>query len=194
MRKAVAKHNVLSLIFRLTVAAFVLVSCSEKKESTDIIIEKPVERAPAEPVVMQSYTLTDSALWQGKTYVVSITRTADMELPMITDDEGDRYHDNRFSVKVTRADGSTFLNRDFVKTDFANYIDGDYLRRSAMLGFVFDEVADDCLCFAASVGSPDELSDEYVPLTVKITRGGNISVRKNTRLDLIESGEEAEGE
>lgn len=193
MRSAVAKHNALSVIFRLTVAALVLVSCSEKKESTEIIIEKPVESAPAEPVVMQSYTLTDSVLWQEKTYIVSITRTADMELPMITDDEGAGYHDNRFSVTVTRADGSTFLKRDFVKTDFADYVDGDYLRRSAMLGFAFDKVEDGCLSFVAGVGSPDELSDEYVPLIVTISRSGNISVKRNTSLDLIENGEEEEG-
>lgn len=176
------------------VAAFVLVSCGEKKESTEIIIEKPTERTPAEPIVMQSYTLTDSVLWQEKIYIVSITRTADMELPMITDDEGARYHDNRFNVTVTRADGSTFLKRDFVKTDFADYIDGYYLRRSAMLGFAFNKVEDGCLSFVASVGSPDELSDEYVPLTVKITRSGSISVKKNASLDLIENEEEGEEE
>jgi hypothetical protein len=37
--------------------------------------------------------------------------------------------------------------------------------------------------FAASIGSPDRLSDEYVPLVVKISRAGHASILKDTQLD-----------
>ena len=37
--------------------------------------------------------------------------------------------------------------------------------------------------FAASVGSPDKSSDEYVPLVVKISRFGDVSIKKDATLD-----------
>jgi hypothetical protein len=36
---------------------------------------------------------------------------------------------------------------------------------------------------AASVGSPEKASDEFVPLVVKISRMGNVSIYKDTQLD-----------
>ena len=39
------------------------------------------------------------------------------------------------------------------------------------------------LCFAASVGSPDVMSDEYLPLVVKISKMGEVSISKDQLLD-----------
>ena len=36
---------------------------------------------------------------------------------------------------------------------------------------------------AASVGAPDVLSDDYVPLLMTISRMGGVSIVKDTRLD-----------
>ena len=52
-----------------------------------------------------------------------------------------------------------------------------------MLGVVFVRAEGDYLLFAGSVGSPDMASDEYVPLVVKLSRMGNISIAQDTILD-----------
>ena len=46
----------------------------------------------------------------------------------------------------------------------------------ALLGIVYVKAEGDYLYFAASVGSPDVTSDEYVPLVLKISRMGSISI------------------
>lgn len=43
------------------------------------------------------------------------------------------------------------------------------------------------LCFAASVGSPDITSDEYVPMVLKISNLGAVNISKDQILD-TESG------
>ena len=60
----------------------------------------------------------------------------------------------------------------------------------ALLGIVFDKAEGDNLCFAASVGSPDITSDEYLPLVLKISRMGAVSISKDQVLD-TESGTES---
>ena len=69
------------------------------------------------------------------------------------------------------------------KQDFASHVNAKYLEKSALLGIVFDRVDGDNIIFAASVGEPDVLSDEYVPLLITISHTGNMTITKDTRLD-----------
>ena len=52
-----------------------------------------------------------------------------------------------------------------------------------MLGIVLDKADGDYLRFAASVGSPDVLSDQFVPLVMTIHRMGGVSITRDTQLD-----------
>lgn len=182
-------------VFRGTIAAialvFLLVACSEKKETTDIIIEKPVEQAPSTPARQHEYTNSNTIDWLGKSYTCEISRTVADDLPMVKDASGAEYYDNRISLKITRADGSVFFTRVFTKSDFSQYIDAQYLSGSSILGLVFEKADGDNLQFAASVGEPDVLSDDYVPLIITLSRAGDVSIKKDTRLD---SPEEPENE
>ena len=58
-----------------------------------------------------------------------------------------------------------------------------FILNSALLGIVFDKAEGDNLVFAASVGSPDRMSDEYVPLVLKISRFGDVRISKDTQMD-----------
>ena len=93
------------------------------------------------------------------------------------------YYDNRITVRITRKDGSVFFNRTFTKTDFAQYAKGSYGRDGALLGVVFNTIKDDTLLFAASVGSPDNMSDNFVPIVVRISRTGAVSMSEDTAID-----------
>ncbi len=167
-------------------------SCSKKKETLDIIAQKPQEEVPGAPEMMQESTYTEKIQWQDKEYNVTIKRQATEDLPLI-EDGGKQYFDNKINVHITREDGSVFFDRTFLKSDFSSYVNEGYMKRSALLGFVLEEVEPQNLKFAASVGLPDILSDEYIPLLINISSSGKVTIGKDKRPDMDFSLEEDEG-
>ena len=166
--------------------------CKEKKQTTDIITTKPKVEAPKPVQEIGDYDQDVSVDWGGSNYTVRMQRLADRSLPIVDDGLGNRYFDNQITVRVTRNDGSEFFARTFKKSDFSAYIDGSFDKNCALLGIVFDKVEDGVLRFAASVGSPDKASDEYIPLVLKISRSGSVSISKDTQFDTGNMGEIAE--
>ncbi len=158
-------------------------SCSDKKPTKDIIAPKPVVKKSSAPTKMQDYVSKSKVGWLGSSYVVTIKRHADTELPLVSDESGNKYYDNEINVSVIRPDGTSFFEKTFRKSDFSSCVSETYLEKSALLGIVFEKAEGDNLRFAASVGSPDALSDEYVPLVVSISRTGGVTVTKDTMLD-----------
>ena len=167
-----------------------LFSCGEKNSTKEIIAKKPVVKAPTGPAKMQSSKSRTEAQWMDKTYEIHIDRHANTSLALVQDEGGNRYCDNEIAVKVVRPDGSTFYEKTFTKADFSTIVPAEYLQKSALVGIVFDKVKGDALQFAASVGSPDALSDEYMPLLVTLSRMGSISISKDTRMDSDEGEDE----
>ena len=166
--------------------------CKERKQTTDIITTKPKVEAPKPVQEIGDYDQDVTVDWGGSNYTVRMQRLADRSLPIVDDGLGNRYFDNQITVRVTRNDGSEFFARTFKKSDFSTYIDGSFDKNCALLGIVFDKVEDGVLRFAASVGSPDKASDEYIPLVLKISRSGSVSISKDTQFDTGNLGEIAE--
>lgn len=166
--------------------------CKERKQTTDIITTKPKVEAPKPVQEIGDYDQDVTVDWGGSNYTVRMQRLADRSLPIVDDGLGNRYFDNQITVRVTRNDGSEFFARTFKKSDFSTYIDGSFDKNCALLGIVFDKVEDGVLRFAASVGSPDKASDEYIPLVLKISRSGSVSISKDTQFDTGNLGEFAE--
>ena len=161
--------------------AICLASCGGKKEKTDIIARKPIVVRAKETRAMGDHRESRKVQWIGASYTVDTEFKADKSLPLISDGE-QKYYDNRATVKILRKDGTVFFNRTFSKADFINHIDASY-KGGALLGVVYDKCDGDNMYFAASVGSPDKSSDEYVPLVVKISRFGDVSIKKDATLD-----------
>lgn len=160
-----------------------LASCKDKPQTTDIIVKKPAAKAARRGVQkMGDYQQARSIQWLGGEYGILVERKADTSLPQATDEQGNRYYDNRITLTIRRPDGTVFFQRTFSKADFAGYA-GDAVADGALLGIVFDRTAGGSLRFAASVGSPDKMSDEYVPMVLTITRGGSVSIERDTQLD-----------
>lgn len=158
-----------------------LASCGEKKKSDDIIAQPVVKVKPEAPVKMQEYNDERDVEWIGKTYHVVVHRQPADSLPMVKDETGQKFVDNFFSVKVSRQDGSVFFSRTFTKKYFLNYITEDYRKKGILEGIVFDKADGDWLVFAASVGLPQ--TDEYIPLIVRLSRMGELTVRQDTQMD-----------
>lgn len=170
------------------------VACSEKKQSNDIIATKPVAKAPAGPVKMSEYSRTENVEWGGQTYKVTVKRSVIADAPLFADVSGKKYYENRLSLIIHRPDGSEFFNRDFTKSSFSDIVDDDYLKKSTALGLAFLDIRAGKLVFLASVGCPDELSDDYVPISLTITRDGSLSMKKSDDLGDVSSVNDADEE
>jgi hypothetical protein len=158
-----------------------LAACGEKKKSTDIITQRVETVKPQGPERMQEYNDSRDVAWIGKQYKVTVHRQPADSLPMVKDETGQKYVDNIISVSVLRADGTTFFKRNFTKSDFLNYLDEDYSKTGILEGLVFDKADGDWLEFAASVCHPH--TDEYIPLVVKLSRMGQLTIQRDTQMD-----------
>lgn len=182
------KKNISLLAVFVLMLAFC--ACSKQKPTNDIIAPKPVKEVQKSPAAMPQNHQDRKIDWVGSVYRVVIDRTADKSLPLTMDESGKKYYDNVISVKIIRKDGSEFFNRTFSKDDFAQYVEGKYAKNGALLGIVLDKAEGDNVYFAASVGSPDALSDEYVPMVMTITRMGAVSVKKDNKMDTTSASDE----
>lgn len=159
-----------------------MTACGGKKPSNEIIIHKTVAAKPARVKKMGDYKQQAKVEWDGEEYTLDFDFHADTTLAKAKDG-AQEYYDNRTTLRILRPDGTEFMRRDFSKSDFEGSLSGDIARDGAFLGLVFDKVEGGKLVFAASVGSPDKLSDEYVPFTIKISRGGSVAITRSTQID-----------
>lgn len=174
----------INYIFFMALVAGMLVSCAEKKKSNIIIAPKPVAKATNKPIQeMSGYEQSREVEWVGSTYKVVVKRMSDSELPIVKIDDANKYYDNKITLRVLRKDGTEFFNRTFTKSDFESYLDKRTKEQGALLGIVYVKAEGDNLFFAASVGSPDVASDEYVPMVLKISRMGAVNISKDQLLD-----------
>lgn len=169
-------------------------SCKEKQESQVIIAPKPVEQKSSAPMRMQDSDTNTDVEWLNKTYHVNVVRKTDTNLPLTRDEGGHPYYDSRITLTVKRADGTVFFNREFKKTDFSRLLPDDILRDGALLGIVFDRVEGNHLYFAASVGSPDVLSDAFLPIVLTVSNMGNVDMQRDTQMDTGQTPEEQQPE
>ncbi len=166
-------------IFVAIVTILVLHSCKEQKPSRDIITKiQPKEAHPPGPQTMSTGAIPPKEVaWNGAEYVINIARDADHSLPLIEDQSGTKYYDNRVHLTITRKDGTKFFDREFTRGDFARYTDFPYARHWGLTGFNFDSVRECGLSFAIAIGSPDEMADnEFVPITLVIDRNAHITI------------------
>lgn len=176
------KKIVYAFAFSLILSGFI--SCDEKPKK-DIIITKmpPKTEISKNPLQVGDYSQSREVEWVGSTYTVEVNRKADSTLTIVKDENGQKYYDNRILVRIFRKDGSEFFNRSFTKNDFDAYVDALYKKNSVLLGIVLDKADADNIYLAASVGSPEKSSDEFVPLVVKVSRMGKVTISKDTQLD-----------
>ena len=161
--------------------ALLVTACGEKKKSDDIIAKKPEPTKPQAPIRMQDYQQNTDIQWLGKNYQVQINRTPDDSLRMVKDETGQKFVDNRISLRIVRADGSVAFSRTFTKAAFERLLDSDYNNTGILEGLVFDRVDGNNVVLAASVCHPQ--TDEYIPLVVTVSNLGAVDIKLDTQLD-----------
>ncbi len=161
-----------------------LAGCKKKEDTTIIVKQSQLKtEQPKTTGQMAVSQWSKTVDWIGGKYQIKIERQPDKSLPLAKDESGRGYYDNSIHLTITRQDGTTFLDRTFHKDDMRQYVPKAYYDTGALLGLVFDRAEGGLLYFGTSVGSPDSMSDEYVPLILKIDRHGGISITKDTDLD-----------
>ena len=167
--------------FVALLSVVLMMSCGKKKESKDIIVPTIVAEQPKSPISMQPYNQQQEVKWLGRDYQVIIDRVADDSLHMVQDEAGQKFVDNRITLRVIRADGSVFFKKVFTKGDFDEQLDDDYRQTGILEGLVYDKVDGNNLVFAGSVCHPQ--TDEYIPLVVTVSNLGKISVKRDDQMD-----------
>ena len=161
--------------------AVLAISCGKKKESKDIIVPSVEVVKPKAPISMQPYSQQQEVAWLDTSYQVFINRVADDSLRMVQDETGQKFVDNRITLRVVRADGSVFFKKVFTKSTFDAQLDDDYRQTGILEGLVFDKVDGNNLVFAGSVSHPQ--TDEYIPLVVTVSNFGNVTIKRDDQMD-----------
>ena len=179
LQHILSRTAVIAMAFLCTMALW---SCKKKNDSNVIIVQKPIVVKARSPQKTGDASSVHQIKWMGGSYKIENNLKADTSLPL-TSDGVDKFYDNRVSIRILRSDGAEFFSGTFTKQNFKPYVDSSYYKNGALLGIVFDKVNGNLLRFAASVGSPDMSSDEYVPLVLTVNKLGTVSIAKDQEAD-----------
>ena len=157
-------------------------ACKEKKQSTDIITTKYVPKRPQAPIKMPLDLRTSEVEWMGANYTVNIERVSVDSLPMVKDETGQEFVDNRITLTIQRSDSTVFFKKSFTKGSFSSYLDESFRRRALLSGMIYHKTEGSELMFAVSVSLP-ESDDEFIPLELAVNSQGNIAIKRDTTLD-----------
>lgn len=167
----------------LICSVLLLGACSKKKDTDTIIVKMDQPKAPTGVKKQQNFESSYQVQWGGKNYTIKVERICDTSLPQISDDKGQKYYDNKFELVITREDASVFCQHTFSKADFVSHCASECGRQGSMLGLVYDRVEPNALVFAVSLGSPDQLSDEFEPFILTISRFDDVKIERDTNPD-----------
>lgn len=78
----------------------------------------------------------------GKSYHITISRKADSTLPVVTDELGKQFYDNRVEVNIT-CDGTDFFHKSYTKEAFADFLSSAEKEGTVLLGMAFDSEKSD---------------------------------------------------
>lgn len=155
-----------------------MASCGPKKDETQ---ETPVQEPPKDEVrCLPDYNYTDSLMQGSHKVVYTITRQPDDELPIIEDEDGLKFKDNRSTLVIVK-DGTTLFNKSFTKADFKSKLSSDLQKYGIMDGMRFDHAEEGKLYFNACVTYPE--NDMSAPFFLIIGPDGSHSIIDDTTVD-----------
>lgn len=120
------------------------ISCGNKQSSQEGAAEDSVRTAQAAdaPYADPGSRNVFTAKLGGKAYDITIVRKADTALPVVTDDMGKRYYDNRVEVTIA-CEGKLFFSESYTKESFAADLSEAETKGAVLLGMAFDTVKSD---------------------------------------------------
>ena len=129
---------------------------------------------------LPNYAYTDSLMQGSHKVVFTITSQPDEELPVVVDEDGMKYKDNRFNLLITK-DGKQLFNRSFTKADFKSQLKEDFQKFGIMDGLRFNHAEEGKLYFNTCVSFPE--SDMSCPFILTIGPDGSYTITPDTSFD-----------
>lgn len=165
-------------------------SCTTKnKQNNDVQMATATDSVAVNtPQRMQVSVVESSFNFKGKAGKSVVKRVPDDKLPIVVNEEGEKFVDNSISLQVTLG-GKQIASRTFTKDDFAAHVDQRFLKHAILEGLVYDQVTPQGIIYAASLSYPQ--SDLYIPLRLTMSADGKITVTKNDLMDdYVPAGQE----
>lgn len=124
----------------LVLTSAMLAACGGKKTDTEASQQDSLEATMKsnEPYADPAQTNEYEAHLGGKTYKITISRAADKNQPIVTDELGKKFYDNRVNVVIT-CDGADFFNKSYTKDSFSEFLTSKTDRQgTVLLGMAYD--------------------------------------------------------
>ncbi|MCD8182830.1 MAG: DUF4738 domain-containing protein [Bacteroides sp.] len=171
-------------------AAFMFVACSSPKKSdkddVQVLMQDSMEMGG--PQRMQMSETKATVTYKGKEYQSSVVRRPDESLPIVKDEQGEKFVDNVITLRIT-CNGKEVLNKVFTKASFASLVDAGFMKHAILEGLVYNKTTPQGIVYAVSISYPQ--TDLYAPLSLTVSADGKISMAKEEVLeDLYETEEE----
>lgn len=165
-------------------AVTLMVACSSPKKSgeSEAQVEVKEQRGSDGVQRMQLSDSKTSFSYKGKEYHSQVVRRPDDSLPVVMNEQGEKFADNRITLHLTSG-GKSVLSKEFTKESFASLVDGRFLKHSILEGVVYDRTTGQGIVYAASICYPQ--TDLYIPLSITVTPDGKVSLAK---VELLEEG------
>lgn len=166
----------------ICIALWFLSSCSsnKKKAEADIQILMKDSVVVGGPERMQVSDAKTTITFKGKEYHSQVIRRPDDNLPVVKNEEGETFIDNRITLRITSG-GKTVVDKVFTKESFAGLVDATFLKHSILEGLVYDKNTSNGMVYAASICYPQ--SDLYIPMSITVSADGKISLAKEELLE-----------
>lgn len=169
----------------LLVLVISLAACSSKKsEGQASDNDTTTTVSPSKPYADPAHTNDYTARLGGTDYTITISRAADTSLPVVTDEQGNKFYDNRVTVQVKRG-SEVVLNQTFTKENFSDFLTTDAERQgTVLLGMAYDSGKSDAhtLRLGAQIGQVG--IEEGPAFIVEIPlNGGAVSILRDANQD-----------
>jgi len=167
-------------IFLLALVLLSFVSCGKKqsepyaqKGANEFVSEEQGDGIQR----MSAYDFSDTLRVDGRVYSYTIHREFSDSLPVITDDDGNRYADNYYTLTVRTGEQTVFTRR-FTKSTFASYLSKGFVQKGILDGMMCDRSLPG-MTFAVSVSMPQ--SDMFEPLLLRVDANGGYVISRDER-------------
>lgn len=155
-------------------------SSQKKNDKDDMKVLMQDSTEVSGPQRMQVSDAKETISFKGKEYHSSVVRRPDENLPVVVNEQGEKFVDNRITLRIA-CGNKQVVDKVFTKESFASLVDARFLKHAILEGLVFDKTSPGGLIYAASICYPQ--TDLYVPLRLTISTDGKISM---TRDELLE--------
>ena len=128
--------------FWICIAMWLLSACSSQKKEDrgdiQVLMKDSVDANGLQR--MQVSDSKTSFTYKGKEYQSSVVRRPDDSLPVVINEQGDKFVDNSITLRITSG-GKSIVDKVFTKESFASLVDAKFMKHSILEGLVYDSFA-----------------------------------------------------